>query len=107
MLKSYTTNDIRFLWLSGMNVPDHNSINRFRSGRTQASFKVDYKDNLWRNFGSEEGRRTINLVMKMKQGSVSDAIKIREEKADFSLSGHSQIYAYLDNDDGKKSVRFH
>jgi transposase len=27
--------DIYFLWLSGMNKPDHNTINRFRSGRLQ------------------------------------------------------------------------
>jgi len=32
-------NDIRFLWLNGMHAPDHNSINRFRSGRLNGALK--------------------------------------------------------------------
>lgn len=32
-------NDIRFLWLNGMDVPDHNTINRFRSGRLKGVLK--------------------------------------------------------------------
>lgn len=32
-------NDIRALWLSGMDVPDHNTINRFRSGRLKGALK--------------------------------------------------------------------
>ena len=32
-------NDIRGLWLSGMNIPDHNTINRFRSGRLKGALK--------------------------------------------------------------------
>lgn len=32
-------NDIRFLWLNGMDVPDHNTINRFRSGRLNGVLK--------------------------------------------------------------------
>ncbi|MDR3118092.1 MAG: transposase [Mediterranea sp.] len=32
-------NDIRFLWLNGMDAPDHNTINRFRSGRLKGGLK--------------------------------------------------------------------
>jgi Transposase and inactivated derivatives len=32
-------NDIRFLWLNGMSCPDHNTINRFRSGRLKGVLK--------------------------------------------------------------------
>jgi transposase len=32
-------NDVRFLWLNGMNCPDHNTINRFRSGRLKGVLK--------------------------------------------------------------------
>lgn len=32
-------NDIRAIWLSGMSAPDHNTINRFRSGRLKGALK--------------------------------------------------------------------
>ena len=32
-------NDIRFLWLNGMDCPDHNTISRFRSGRLKGALK--------------------------------------------------------------------
>jgi len=32
-------NDVRFLWLNGMRTPDHNTINRFRSGRLKGVLK--------------------------------------------------------------------
>lgn len=32
-------NDIRFLWLNGMDAPDHNTLNRFRSGRLKGVLK--------------------------------------------------------------------
>lgn len=32
-------NDIRLLWLSGMDCPDHNTISRFRSGRLKGILK--------------------------------------------------------------------
>jgi len=38
-IEELSRNDIRFLWLSGMNVPDHNTINRFRSGRLKGMLK--------------------------------------------------------------------
>jgi hypothetical protein len=47
------------------------------------SFKVDYKVNLWYDFGSGEGGSIIDLVMKMKKCSLAQAITLLEEKADF------------------------
>lgn len=47
------------------------------------SFKVDYKVNLWYDFGSGEGGSVIDLVMKMKKCSLAQAITLLEEKADF------------------------
>ena len=38
-IEELSRNDIRFLWLSGMNVPDHNTINRFHSGRLKGMLK--------------------------------------------------------------------
>lgn len=38
-IEELSRNDIRFLWLSGMNVPDHNTINWFRSGRLKGMLK--------------------------------------------------------------------
>lgn len=56
----------------------------FRNDR-KPSFKVDYKDNLWRDFGSEEGGSIIDLIMKMKQCSFIQAVRHLEEKADFPV----------------------
>ena len=56
----------------------------FRNER-KPSFKVDYKDNLWRDFGSDEGGSIIDLVMKMKQCSFTQAVRHLEEKADFPV----------------------
>ncbi|MDD4199586.1 MAG: toprim domain-containing protein [Paludibacter sp.] len=47
------------------------------------SFKVDYKANLWYDFGSGEGGSIIDLVMKMQDCTLSQAMHILEEKADF------------------------
>lgn len=38
-IEDMTANDIRFLWLSGMQRPDHNTINRFRSGKLNGTLK--------------------------------------------------------------------
>jgi len=38
-LEEFGRNDIRFLWLSGMDCPDHNTINRFRSGHLKGVLK--------------------------------------------------------------------
>lgn len=49
------------------------------------SFKVDYRKNLWRDFGAHEGGSIIDLVMKMRNCSDIEAIKLLEEKADLPL----------------------
>jgi DNA primase len=46
----------------------------FRAERT-ASFKVDYRLNLWHDFGSGEGGSIIDLVMKLKGFSFSEAVR--------------------------------
>lgn len=56
----------------------------FRNER-KPSFKIDYKDNLWCDFGSDEGGSIIDLVMKMKQCSFTQAVRHLEEKADFPV----------------------
>lgn len=56
----------------------------FRNERN-ASFKVDYKENIWRDFGSEEGGSIIDLVMKIKQCSFIQALRHLEEKAGLPL----------------------
>lgn len=56
----------------------------FRDERTP-SFKVDYKANLWYDFGSGEGGSIIDLVTKMQDCTLSQAMHILEEKADFPL----------------------
>jgi hypothetical protein len=38
-IEDLTANDIRFLWLSGMQRPDHNTINNFRSGKLKGLLK--------------------------------------------------------------------
>ncbi len=38
-IEDLTCNDIRFMWLSGMQRPDHNTINNFRSGRLKATLR--------------------------------------------------------------------
>jgi transposase len=38
-IEDLTANDIRFMWLSGMQRPDHNTINRFRSGKLNGTLK--------------------------------------------------------------------
>ena len=38
-IEDLTSNDIRFMWLSGMQRPDHNTINSFRSGKLKGTLK--------------------------------------------------------------------
>ncbi len=52
----------------------------FRNERN-ASFKVDYKENIWRDFGSKEGGSIIDLVMKMQQCSLIAATQILQNKS--------------------------
>jgi hypothetical protein len=52
----------------------------FREDRT-ASLKVDYNKNLWYDFGTNEGGSMIDLVMKMDNCSVGEAIRRLERYA--------------------------
>lgn len=45
-IEDLTANDLRFMWLSGMQRPDHNTINRFRSSRLK---KKGWPEQLKRN----------------------------------------------------------
>lgn len=47
---------------------------------TDASFKVDYSKNLWFDFGSGEGGSLIDLVMKLENCSLYEAISRLEKK---------------------------
>ena len=49
-------------------------LSPFRS-ETQASFKVSLKKNYWIDFGTFEGGSTIDLVMKMENCSVKEALE--------------------------------
>ena len=47
---------------------------------TAASFKVDYRKNLWYDFGSGEGGTMVDLVMKMNRCNFHEAMNILEGK---------------------------
>lgn len=38
-IEDFTANDIRFMWLAGMQRPDHRTINGFRSGRLKGALR--------------------------------------------------------------------
>ena len=55
-----------------------------------ASMKVDFQKNLWIDFGSNEGGTMIDLVMRLNNCSVKDAISMLESKyADVHTGNHS------------------
>ena len=54
---------------------------------TDASFKVDFRQNLWFDFGSNEGGSIIDLVMKLENCSLYEAITRLEQKSN-SFSFH-------------------
>ncbi len=54
---------------------------------TQASFKVSLKENYWIDFGTFEGGSTIDLVMKMENCSVKEALE--------RLSGNMDHFSFL------------
>jgi len=52
-----------------------------------ASFKVDYNKNVWRDFGTGEGGTIIDLVMKIENCSFREAANLLENKyADVQIS---------------------
>jgi DNA primase len=56
----------------------------FRSDRS-ASFKVDYRKNVWHDFGTNEGGTMIDLVMKMENCSFHEAAVKLEKEYSFSF----------------------
>jgi hypothetical protein len=68
-------------FLLGMNISPKNVkscygmyYSPFR-GETAPSFKVDYRKNLWYDFGSGEGGTMVDMVMKLYQCSFHEAMK--------------------------------
>ena len=59
-------------------------LSPFRS-ETAPSFKVDYNLNLWYDFGSGDGGSIIDLVMKIKDCSINEAIAKLENGNNFSF----------------------
>jgi len=60
-------------------------LSPFRS-ETQASFKVSLKENYWIDFGTFEGGSTIDLVMKMENCSIKEALE--------RLSGNMESFSF-------------
>ena len=81
-------------FLSDLNIlsvkeKDHYGMYRspFRTD-TEPSFKVDYRQNLWYDFGSGEGGTMVDLVMKINQCSFAEAMKKLDANPDsFSFHG--------------------
>ncbi|MCC8188087.1 MAG: transposase [Bacteroides sp.] len=59
-IEEFACNDIRFLWLTGINSPDHNTINRFHSGRLSGVLKEVFATIV--NFLVEEGLVSLDKV---------------------------------------------
>lgn len=63
----------------------------FRDEET-ASFKIDYRANLWYDFGSGEGGSIIDLVMKMQQCNFIQAIDFLEKQISKNVETHQLPY---------------
>lgn len=63
----------------------------FRDEKT-ASFKVDYRANLWHDFGTGEGGSIIDLVMKMKQCNFIQATAFLENQANKNVKMYQHTY---------------
>ena len=59
-------------------------LSPFRS-ETVPSFKVDYHQNLWYDFGSGEGGSIIDLVMKLDRCTATEAMRRLQQGHDFSF----------------------
>lgn len=55
-----------------------------------ASLKVDYNQNLWIDYGTGEGGSIIDLVSRLENCSIGEAIKKLEDKL-FSFHGNTPI----------------
>lgn len=65
----------------------------YRNDHTNPSLKIDYKKNIWIDFGTGEGGSIIDLVMKVENCSFTQAISKlhNEEKTINSFSFHREI----------------
>ena len=63
----------------------------FRDEET-ASFKVDYRANLWYDFGSGDGGSIIDLVMKMQQCNFIQAIEFLEKSINQNVKTYQHPY---------------
>lgn len=59
-------------------------LSPFRA-ETEASFKVDYNKNLWYDHGSGEGGSIIDIVMKLDNCTIAEAMKHLENGNNFSF----------------------
>ena len=66
-------------------------ISPFRNEET-ASFKVDYRANLWHDFGSGEGGSIIDLIMKMQQCNFIQAIEFLEKHINQNVKTYQRPY---------------
>lgn len=58
---------------------------------TQASLKVDFNRNIWCDFGTGEGGSIIDLVMKIKNCSFTDAVtELKQQSNRYSFSFHRE-----------------
>jgi len=69
------------------------------------SFKVDYRKNLWRDFGAHEGGSIIDLVMKMQNCTLTQAMHILEEKADLPLIVKTAFHSESESVERMKLIR--
>ena len=57
-----------------------------------ASFKVDYKTNLWYDFGTGEGGSIIDLVMQMQQCNFIQAVEFLEKHINQNVKTYQRPY---------------
>ncbi len=63
----------------------------FRDEKT-ASFKVDYRQNLWHDFGTDEGGSIIDLVMKMQQCNFIQATQFLQKQINQNVETYQYPY---------------
>lgn len=85
-------------YLSGQGISptkEHTGYGMYKSpfrDELTASFKVDYHQNLWHDFGTGEGGSIIDLVMKMHKCNLIHACKILEKQINKNVETYSNFY---------------
>jgi len=81
-------------YLSGLNIFPVKEKDRYGMYRspfrpdTEPSFKVDYRQNLWYDFGTGEGGTMVDLAMKINQCTFAEAMqKLSTNSGSFSFHG--------------------